>query len=82
MKPKRNRSKDDDARSDAEGASRVNKTHGGELVEAIAPEDLESFNDASCKHEKMVRDPSEKDFIAFMCANPDCNVVVLYNRDN
>lgn len=63
-----------------EQPSRVDKSHGGQIVEAVAPEDLESFNDAECKHEKVVRDPSEKDFVAFMCASPACNVVVLYNK--
>lgn len=60
--------------------SRLDKVHGGELVEAISPEDLESFNDPDCKHVTLVRDPSETEFNAFMCANPKCNVVVLYDK--
>lgn len=60
--------------------SRVDSAHGGQIVEAVAPEDLESFNDAECKHKNVVRDPSETEFEAFMCANPACNVVVLYQK--
>jgi hypothetical protein len=60
--------------------SRVDKTHGGEIVEAIAPEDLVSVNDTDCKHENLVRDASETEFNAFMCANPNCGVVVLYDK--
>lgn len=60
--------------------SRVDETHGGELLEAVAPEDLESFNDANCKHVTLVRDASETEFNAFMCANPDCNIIVLYDK--
>lgn len=64
----------------AKPQSRVDKSHGGELVEAIAPEDLESVNDANCKHVTLVRDPSETEFNAFMCSNPNCGVVVLYDK--
>lgn len=60
--------------------SRVDEAHGGELLEAVAPEDLESFNDADCKHVLLVRDASETEFNAFMCSNPACNVVVLYDK--
>lgn len=60
--------------------SRVDETHGGELLEAISPEDLESFNDPDCKHERLVRDASETEFNAFMCSNPKCNIVVLYDK--
>jgi hypothetical protein len=60
--------------------SRVDKTHGGEAVESIAPEDLESFNDANCIHKTLVRDPSETEFNAFMCANPACNIIVMYDK--
>lgn len=60
--------------------SRVDKAHGGDMVEAIATEDLESFNDSDCKHAKTVPDPSETEFKAYMCANPACNVVVLYKK--
>lgn len=70
---------EDDRRS--EGVkTRMEKTHGGELVEAVSQEELESFNDAECKHEKLVPDPSETDFDGYTCANPDCNVVLLYDK--
>jgi hypothetical protein len=67
---------------DKEIPSRVDKVHGGEIVEAVSPDELESFNDADCKHEKLVRDESETDFKAFMCANPLCNEVMLYDKDS
>lgn len=79
MTEKRNQSREDDKRQ--EPMSRVNKTHGGVLVESIATEDLESVNDANCKHEKLVRDTSETQFIGFVCSNPDCSEVVLFNKD-
>ena len=65
---------------DQELLSRVDKTHGGEIVEAISPGDLESFNDSDCQHPELVLDPTETDFKAFMCANPYCNEVMLYDK--
>lgn len=76
----RSNSKQEDERREAEQPSRVNKTHGGTVVESIAPEDLESFNDADCKHERFIRDPNEKTYNAFICANPDCHEVLLYAK--
>jgi hypothetical protein len=77
------RSKDsqEDERREAGAPSRVTKTHGGQTVESIAPEDLESLNDAECKHEKLVRDETETDYNAFVCANPKCSEVVLFSKD-
>lgn len=63
-----------------EQPDRVTKEHGGEVVEAIAAEELVPVNDAKCKHEKLVRDESEKDFIAFACANQKCGEVVLFDK--
>lgn len=65
---------------DAELASRVDKVHGGEIVEAVSAQDLESFNDADCKHLELIRDETEEDFNAFMCVNPLCNEVMLYDK--
>lgn len=65
---------------DKDISSRVDKTHGGEIVESVAPQDLESFNDADCKHKKLIRDETETDFNAFMCANTLCNEVMLYDK--
>lgn len=76
----RSKSKAEDDRKLEGAPDRVTKTHGGRLVEAVAPEDLESFNDATCKHEKLVRDESETDFNAFLCANPQCSEVFLYDK--
>lgn len=77
MTTNKSNSKEDDK----DQPSRVDKTHGGELVEAIAPGELESFNDADCKHEKLIRDETEKDFNAFLCANPLCNEVFMYDKN-
>jgi hypothetical protein len=49
-------------------------------MEAIAPEELVSVHDSNCKHLKLVRDPSETDFNAFVCANPACSEVFLYDK--
>lgn len=62
------------------GASRLNKQHGGELVEAISPDDLEVMNDPECKHENMVLDPTETLGTAYVCANPKCGIVAIYNK--
>ncbi len=70
----------EDERREAATPSRMSKTHGGTTVESISPEDLESMNDADCKHEKLVRDETETEFNAFICANPKCNEVVLFNK--
>lgn len=75
----RNSSKAEDERKGEEQPDRVTKEHGGQVVEAIAPEDLKSFNDADCKHERFIRDPSETEFIVFTCANPNCAEVIVYS---
>lgn len=76
----RSKSKSEDAERAKASRGRVDTEHGGELVEAIAPEELESFNDADCKHEQLIRDESETEFNAFFCANPKCNEVVLFDK--
>lgn len=65
----------DNLKTPNEKQSRIDKEHGGEVVEAISPADLDSFNDADCTHEKWVPDPTEELGTAFTCANPACNVV-------
>lgn len=61
--------------------SRVDKVHGGEVVESIAQEDLVSFNDADCKHENLVREEGDGgfdvDMNVFVCSNPKCNEVFV-----
>lgn len=57
---------------------RVERVHGGENVEEIETPEL--MNDPACPHTSMSRDPSEKDFIAFVCDNPKCGVVKLYHN--
>lgn len=71
----------EDERREQATPSRMSKAHGGQTVESIAPEDLESFNDAECKHERLVRDETETQWNAFVCANPKCNEVVLFDKD-
>lgn len=71
---------EEDAKRDERNQSRVNRTHGGNLLEAVAPEELEPMNDPNCPHTDIVRDETETDFIAWMCANPKCGVVVLYDK--
>ena len=80
-KNNRSDSHQEDERRAKENPGRVTSTHGGELVEAIAPEELVSVHDSACKHEKLVRDETETDFNAFMCANPDCGEVMLYDKE-
>lgn len=63
-----------------EATSRVDTVHGGELVEAIAQSSVVSVNDANCKHDMMHRDLTETDFIAFVCDNPNCGIVKLYDK--
>lgn len=73
-------SKQEDERRAAANPGRMDKVHGGQVVEAIAPEDLESFNDADCKHENFTRDPDETEYNAFICDNPKCNEVLIYAK--
>lgn len=63
------------------GGSRVSKSHGGELVEAISVDDLELMNDPDCKHETMIPDPTEDLGTAYVCANPKCGIVAIYNKE-
>ena len=76
----RSSSPEEDAKREERNLSRVNRAHGGNLVEAVAPEELVPMNDATCKHEGAIRDFSEKDFIAFKCANPECGEVRLFDK--
>jgi len=77
----RSNSKSEDEARDAVAPNRVNKTHGGEVVESIAPEDVELMNEPDCKHESLIRDETETDFNAFICANPKCGNVVLFDKN-
>lgn len=77
----RSSSKEEDARRAEASKGRVDTTHGGELVEAIAPEEVELMNDPECKHEQLVRDETETDFNAFVCANPKCGIVAVFDKN-
>jgi len=70
----------EDEKFDEMGKSRVQKVHGGLKADAISPEELVPMNDPDCKHESMTRDPSETDFNAFICDNPNCNVVAIIEK--
>lgn len=76
----KSQSKSEDAERLKGAQDRVSKEHGGELVEAISPEELTLMNDTECKHDKLIRDPSETEFNAFICANDKCGRVVLFNK--
>lgn len=79
MTKKSNSRQEDDRRAEV-SPDRVTKVHGGQVVEAISLDDLESVNDADCKHVTLVRDPTETEFNAFVCANEKCSEVVLFNK--
>lgn len=76
----RSKSRSEDKARNEERPDKVTRDHGGELVEAIAPEELELMNQPECKHTTLVRDASETEFNAFICANPNCGVVVLFDK--
>lgn len=75
-KPSKSKSED----KNREQESRVNKTHGGEVVATISVDDLESFNDAECKHVKLIRDSDEIAPNTFACANEKCNEIFLFDK--
>lgn len=77
----KNKARSEDEEQLKVAPDKVTAKHGGKVVEAISEDELISVNDAECKHKNLVRDPSEKDFNAFMCDNPNCSVVVLFDRD-
>lgn len=77
----RSKSREEDHARGQNAKGRVESTHGGETVEAIAPEELVRVNDPDCKHERMVRDSSETEFNAFKCDNPDCGIIALYDKE-
>lgn len=76
----KSKSRNEDERRGQERPDKVTRDHGGEVVEAIAEEDLELMNDPECKHENLIRDPSETEFNAFICANDKCGIVVLFDK--
>ena len=57
---------------------RVEKAHGGVNVEEIEKPEL--MNEPDCKHEKWEIDPTETEFIAYICANPKCGIVKLFDK--
>lgn len=79
-KQTRSSSPEEDAVREERNQSRVNRVHGGQVVESIAPEEIELMNEPDCKHPNMVRDPTETDFNAFMCDNPKCGVVAIVEK--
>ena len=77
----RNKTRGEDVESLKKSPDKVTAKHGGKVVETISEDELISVQDSNCKHEKLVRDPSEDEFNAFMCANPNCGVVVLFDKN-
>lgn len=57
---------------------RVDKVHGGEVVEEIEKPEL--MNEPGCTHVNLVRDATETEFDAFVCQNPKCGIVIIFNK--
>lgn len=57
---------------------RVERVHGGESVEEI--ETVTLMNQPECAHPEWKLDPSETDFIAYMCTNDKCAIVKLFDK--
>jgi hypothetical protein len=74
----KSKSKSEDKSREQE--SRVNKTHGGNVVESVSKDDLTSFNDATCKHKVVVPDDDPLATNTYVCENPDCNEVFLFDE--
>ncbi len=66
--------------ADEKLSSRITLSHGGEVLESIAPEELVPFNDADCKHVNLVRDDTETETNTFFCSNPNCCEVFIYDK--
>ena len=77
----KSKSKEEDAQREKTEPTRMGKIHGGKVVEAISPDDIVSVNDDIFNHELFVRDETEKDFNAFVCSNPACGEVIVYNKN-
>lgn len=74
-------SRQEDEARESEKPGRFQKAHGGELVESISEDELELMNEPECIHETLIRDESETDFNGFICANPKCGIVVLFDKN-
>lgn len=74
----RNQSSSDWLPPSLEKKLRVEKVHGGENVEEV--ENVVLINEPDCPHTSMTLDPTETDFIAYVCDNPKCAMVKLYNK--
>lgn len=62
---------------DPQHVYRVEKVHGGKVVEEI--ERPEPMNNPECAH-NFVLDPTETDFIGYICDKPDCGIVMIYDK--
>lgn len=56
---------------------RVERVHGGRVVEEIEKPTL--INNPSCEHHWVI-DPTEVDFIAYVCDKPDCGVAKIFDK--
>lgn len=70
------RIEEDKARDEA-GQSRVDKVHGGEVVELIMPENIQPDYDTKCQHKRRELDESETAFDSVICL--DCPMVWNYD---
>ena len=64
-------------KEEPEHKSRVDSVHGGKIVEII--ETPEPMNNPDCEHVWEI-DPTETDFIAYMCIKEDCGMIALYDK--
>ena len=66
-----------DKERDEAGRSRVDRTHGGEPVELIYPEDIKPDYDTGCEHKRKELDETETFFDSVICL--DCPMVWNYD---
>lgn len=68
---------------DEVGGSQVDKVHGGELFEALSPEDFVTVNDPTGHEHVYELDPTETIGIAYICTVAGCGIVqILPNKEN
>jgi len=77
----KNKTRREDSESLKSQPDKVTAKHGGKVVETVSKDELISVNDSDCKHKNLVRDPSETEWNAFMCDNPNCAIIVIFDRD-
>ena len=76
----KNKTRAEDSESLKSAPDKVTAKHGGKVVETVSKEELISVNDSECKHKNLVRDHSETEWNAFMCDNPNCAIIVIFDK--